>query len=577
MLKIHKGLKKKKKDKKHKHKDGDDDLFSEGELERYRKEHQHSSGDTLDFHIKNENTVEEADKKKRSLAGDSDEWQKFKLLTAGIDNVLQKTQEDLDRIKSTSFFQRKTVPTSIKDSAAEQLDNSESNFAKSEKLSKKYDDNDFCKYDQKNDENDNNYEKEKKESDNEFLEEDDNIFNTSYIDAIESGELKLAYIPDSPTQEDNEFDPFDTSIAEKYIANLNPKKRYLNLGCAVQVLSGRADSAIVTKSDSTKAKRRIHKPVDLLLSSFDEGDSSNRTIDVKENVTLLTPPYSPPKTLLDEEPASLLKSSLTEIGISPSIAPVVSPALVSQNNDKRNNLEGIVDNAFTSVTTAIDLSYFEENNTALSFAVPKQDSVDSINDEFGQLAAESLGKKAFSGSYFLSENEKDENVNFENNLNELNSFNTSTAEKLILPEKHEIKQLVTELLVLDKNIPLYPSTSNSTSLLSQIEDDDFDPRADQIINSIVTQKDSLSQANLESNFQKNLSICDENSSSLTLTTIKNQDHYFIYNQEQNKKEDENHSITSPNEPLKFFDDTIEEQEDFDPFDTSYVVDIAAPL
>jgi MAGUK p55 subfamily protein 5 len=94
MHKITKGLKKKKnKNKKHKK---EDELFDEVELEKYRREHQQDS------------EVGQQEEQEDQAAGSSDneEWRRFKALTAGVDSVLKKTQGDLDRIKSSSYFQR---------------------------------------------------------------------------------------------------------------------------------------------------------------------------------------------------------------------------------------------------------------------------------------------------------------------------------------------------------------------------------------------------------------------------------------------------------------------------------------
>lgn len=74
MHKITKGLKKKKKGKKSKHKE--DELFKPEELEAYRREHNQQAA---------ENT-------ENLTAGENEEWKKFIALTAGVDNVLKKTQ-----------------------------------------------------------------------------------------------------------------------------------------------------------------------------------------------------------------------------------------------------------------------------------------------------------------------------------------------------------------------------------------------------------------------------------------------------------------------------------------------------
>lgn len=176
MHKITKGLKKKKKGKKSKHKE--DDLFKPEELEAYRREHQQTAEGT------------------EPAASGNEEWKKFIALTSGVDDILKKTQGtgsrnpattqllwqysiagDLDRIKSTSFFQRIPPPSETK----KQEEEEEAAAREKEK------------------------EEEKppepepgivhvSESESEE-EEDDDIFDTAYIDAIAAGEVKLAYIP----------------------------------------------------------------------------------------------------------------------------------------------------------------------------------------------------------------------------------------------------------------------------------------------------------------------------------------------------------------------------------------------
>ena len=98
MLKLPKGLKKKKKSKKSKK---DQELFTEEELEQYKREHRDQS---LVHSAATSDTEEAAEKPAEK--SENDEWSKF---TTGIDSVLKKTQGDLDRIKSTSYFQK--VPT----------------------------------------------------------------------------------------------------------------------------------------------------------------------------------------------------------------------------------------------------------------------------------------------------------------------------------------------------------------------------------------------------------------------------------------------------------------------------------
>lgn len=241
MHKITKGLKKKKKGKKSKHKD--EELFKPEELEAYRREHQ-------------EDAVAPPPEK-------NEEWRKFLALTSGVDDVLKKTQGDLDRIKSTSFFQRKPPPSELK---REEVQN-----AQRKEL-------------QKTEERKEHVEEKKVDfgivavSDSESEEEEDDIFDTTYIDAIAAGEVKLAYIPESPNQETAGDDPFDTSIAERAI--LGPAverkgKKLVPIGAAVEVLTGRVQ--IPTCAKATSSRRQILKDTNLLLGSFDDNANSIST------------------------------------------------------------------------------------------------------------------------------------------------------------------------------------------------------------------------------------------------------------------------------------------------------------
>lgn len=241
MHKITKGLKKKKKGKKSKHKD--EELFKPEELEAYRRDHQ------------------QPEETSGVEPGKNEEWKKFNALTSGVDDILKKTQGDLDRIKSTSFFQRVPPPSELKKEeysvpkpeplpvAAEEAQPSHSDIGIVQVS----------------------------ESESEEEDEDD-IFDTAYIDAIASGEVKLAYIPESPTDQAGEEDPFDTSIAERAI--LGPVverkgKKLVPIGAAVEVLTGRVQIPTCATTRPVPNRRQILKQRDLLLGSFDENTNSS--------------------------------------------------------------------------------------------------------------------------------------------------------------------------------------------------------------------------------------------------------------------------------------------------------------
>ncbi|CAH0561322.1 unnamed protein product [Brassicogethes aeneus] len=243
MHKITKGLKKKKKGKKSKHKD--EELFKPEELEAYRKEHQATEEPTS--------------------SGKNEEWKKFLALTSGVDDILHKTKDDLDRIKSTSFFQRVPPPSETQKQEEE------------------------VKTEEKPPEPQLGIvEVSESESDEE---DEDDIFDTAYIDAIATGEVKLAYIPDSPTKEEGD-DPFDTSYAERAIlgpAAERKGKKLVPIGAAVEVLTGRVQlPTCATKRPVNR--RQILKERDLLLGSFD--DNANNVAASPEQIQ---------KTLLDDD------------------------------------------------------------------------------------------------------------------------------------------------------------------------------------------------------------------------------------------------------------------------------------
>lgn len=258
MLKLPKGLKKKKKGKKSKK---DQELFTEEELQQYRREHQQQSASGSSV-VPSDTEDHPGGEKSEN----DEEWSKFAALTSGIDSVLKKTQGDLDRIKSTSFFQK--VPTQVEQATR---DREERHRHEQEKL-------EHPPEEENAEQKSTTAEKlidavvELTESESNSEVEEDDIFDTGYIDAIASGELPIAYVPDSPVIESFEGeDPFDTSYADKVIKGPEVSKRgkkLVSIGSAVEVLTGRVESA---GTGIVKGRPR-RGPQNLLLSSFDEAE-----------------------------------------------------------------------------------------------------------------------------------------------------------------------------------------------------------------------------------------------------------------------------------------------------------------
>lgn len=417
MLKLPKGLKKKKKGKKSKRK-GEEELFTEEELEKYRREHQQQNTGNGEGSVK-----------------ENEEWSKFKDLTTGVDSVLKKTQGDLDRIKSTSFFQRippKQVEPEKKEAPQRPVvEVTEADFPQLVQASAaELDDADKSEYGVTDDESEED--------------DQDDIFDTSYVDAVERGEVKLAYVPDSP-EEFQDDDIFDTSHVDALIKGQEVKsskgKNALDIGIAVSVLTGRIDNLTVT----TKRPKRII-PGDLLLESSDNIDRFVESSVVSEPVE---------KSILD------LDADI----------PITTPIDLS-----------------VSLHTSLIQQSQKSNTTDTSFSKDcfnvEQSSVDEEIDEFTLLAAKSIEentevqkireseinlKPVIQESWSAFEADKNESVFAEGivedqidvldpYLDQDDPFDTSFA---------------------DAVIPAVQFQSSKEAIILE-DDDDFDPRAEEV-------------------------------------------------------------------------------------------------
>ncbi|XP_022175852.1 LOW QUALITY PROTEIN: protein stoned-B-like [Myzus persicae] len=481
MLKIHKGLKKKKKNKKNKHKE--EELFNEEELEKYRREHQEGK---------------EAEGEKDG----QEEWQKFKAITAGIDDVLKKTQGDLDRIKTNSFFQRKPTQTELK-AAEDKLEaENKARLREEERLKSEAE----ARTAAKAEEEAAACAQVEEESSSEESDNGDDIFDTSYVDVITSGEVKLAYIPESPTEESTEFDPFDTSIVDKVIQP-NPSKknkRYISLGCAVEVLSGKEVDINPEVFRSTAVRKRP-KPVNLLLESFDESSSIAKLVDDKPVKTLLDddpdlPTDALPLTIvtpIEIKPQPIKKESkkTPEQDISQIINEFDTPLILSETVNTQLQFDDDIDDEFAALAAeSLSKSPLPEDVDPFdtSFADHLVPAVNNLNIESEQIN-HPTDKKVAEKDFFeivrpLSVEHRDllggsttdlsvighnpiEPHNPVSETTHIDPFDTSIAESL-LPGKGELKLLEKELL------------EDSKALCKKIiieEDDDFDPRAEDIV------------------------------------------------------------------------------------------------
>lgn len=387
MLKLPKGLKKKKKKSKK-----DQELFTEAELEEYKRQlkakqeaaaAKSDAGDsdaasdveglastatnshtasTSEFAQSNAaNTTAAASEHSEAAAasngsqkndGEDDEWAKFKALTSKVDTVVHRTKDDLDHIKKESFYQRLPSAAEKKRQEEEEAARLEAERLEEEKR----------KAAELEAQRDKLAEAVVELSDSEGEDEADvdDIFVTEYVDAITSGELQLTVVPDSPVLDfDDGPDPFDTAYAEKVIVGADKakgNKKLVSLGAAVEVLSGRVEREKAL--ELAKPKRKLRKGIkNLLLSeSVDVADPEEDYIAPEPQINLLD-------ELVDDIPIDAPIDLSVSLHLS-FIPPKKQPS--EEEEDKEPVLP--------------DLSEFDTLK-------------DPEDDEFAELAAESLNKK----------------------------------------------------------------------------------------------------------------------------------------------------------------------------------------
>lgn len=324
MLKLPKGLKKKKKGKKSKK---DKELFTEKELEQYRREHQKqpevvvveseeasasanaaTAADQVHHHQQQQHYHQQQYEPSEATtsgaaaaaltAGEDDEWRRFNALATGVDSILKKSQGDLDRIKSTSFFKRVAPASEVKKAEDEhRLQQEKEERAREEAAERER----KAAAEEKANDHLANAVIELSDSESDESADGDDIFDTTYIDVVK--DLPLAYVPESPDEPvDDGPDPFDTSYADKVIKGPEVSKKgkkLVNIGSAVEVLTGRVESTV--KKPTARRPRR--GPRDLLVvQSFDEDNVEDLLEKIDEPIntkTLLDSPADLPDAPID--------------------------------------------------------------------------------------------------------------------------------------------------------------------------------------------------------------------------------------------------------------------------------------
>ena len=486
MHKIKKGIKKKIKGKKGKH--DDDEIFTEEELEQYKREkaeearklaeeqqqnHQEhpldESAEAEAYYENNEHhTVDKSNSGSPPVSSNSD-WKSF---LATTDTVLKKTSDNLEHIKESSYFQAKKeeshdIFSLNRDVLVEPLSQKNSRCVSPVQpapaqnwvdLDKGFDD------ESEGEEGDQNKEeivKPESPSKKKFVElkpiedlpelsaEDyADVFDTAYVDNVESGDLKLI-IPDSPVDEYlNEPDPFDTSAADRVLhveepevekeeekpvttaqnakdANV-PKKRKIqlvSLGNAVDVLTGK------TVQEKPKPKTDEADEINL-LGDFSDTKKDTTSDSAEENVvedksddevakdhSLKTEEVEEPEENLDEEKETDDKvqqseidnllftvdenlDNLPQLGI-----PDLTKAPSNTESDKEDDIDilniGVEDNTkknkesvdLKDIVSEFDIIDTVESNDETLIVEPKEDQIlDEFDAEFASLAHESVAK-----------------------------------------------------------------------------------------------------------------------------------------------------------------------------------------
>lgn len=402
MLKLPKGLKKKKKKSKK-----DQDLFTEEELEEYKRQLKAKqevasvSGVSIKSDAGESDVASEADSQSTKTVvtntacsdqvqaesvesghlqdssetgqGDEeeeDEWAKFKALTSGVDTILHKTQDELDRIKKESFYQR--LPTAVE---KKRLEEEEAARQEAERLAAEQ-----RKAAELEAQRDKLAEAvvELSESDEDDPIEVDDIFGTDYIDAITSGEVQLTVVPDSPVLEfESGPDPFDTSYAENVIVGADKSKsgnkKLIALGAAVEVLSGRVEREKAI--ELARPKRKLRKGIKNLLLS-----ESVDLVDSVEDFEPTEPQRNLLDDLVDDNPDVDAPIDLS-VSLHLNFIQPLPQTLAPNSSEEILKVEvGREENVTETKHPDIDLSEFDTLKLA-------------DDDEFAELAAESLSKK----------------------------------------------------------------------------------------------------------------------------------------------------------------------------------------
>lgn len=515
MHKIKKGIKKKIKGKKDK---GDSELFTPEEYERYKKQKEEEERlkqeevqhQTLpqevaaeEDHVEEEVTenheeavAEEQPSEKTDENSDTKEdWRSF---FSATDTVLKKTSVKLEHIKESSYFQVKKTEEVLEERPSKtsspvpppvpppptkrwvDLDKGGIDDTSEEEEEQ-----------QQNKEEDKSDDKDFKASnfgpakgivlkpieDIPIISEEDyaDVFDTTYVDAVEGGEIQLYQIPDSPTLENlNEPDPFDTSDVEKVLniekepikeepvvkaeePKKKKKKNLVNLGCAVDVLTGKVPESSKKKSKEVNLLADFEDQEENLEKEKLEGEKEEESTESKKEVNEEAN-ESEGKCTLDELLFGDNEVDLPEVEVSAQLsvesekekekdkkfidedlAELLDPlaAVNSLASDKKeSHLQDLVSefDVINEVKTYTASSVAPVLPTVLTTKTTGIDDniKDEFDAEFAVLAAESIAK------------EKEKAIDEIGLLDEDDPFDTTSVSKVLGEEEENFKETGTE-------------------------------------------------------------------------------------------------------------------------------------
>ena len=178
------------------------------------------------------------------------------------------------------------------------------------------------------------------------LDEEEDLFNTDFVDAITSGDVKLAVIPDDPVYDD---DPFNTDFADKIVKSEKEDKRkaanrlkFTGLSSVADVLTGKTDKVDKELIEVTvKKKRRRANRINLIGEDQEE---VTKTDQIAESIV------KPPEDQLDILTDAAADSLAPESALLTSTPSPLPPSPASNDESKKNGKSG---------NQLVDLAEFE--------------------------------------------------------------------------------------------------------------------------------------------------------------------------------------------------------------------------